>query len=121
MSAYGWIITEDHLFLKTQHHENNIFRDETGVTGPRSIAPDIEAALEIKDEEERKLAFKKQGRDLVKFQMHDADGELYYTGWLAGDYGGAEPLDDFGLPNAGAIYIRWFEDGKWTSSGEPNI
>jgi len=39
------------------------------------------------------------------------DGELYYEGTLFGRYGGFEPLDDFGTPNAGCTMIKI--NGKW--------
>jgi hypothetical protein len=37
--------------------------------------------------------------------------ELYYTGYIYGEYDGFEPLDDFGTPNAGAVHIKL--DGRW--------
>jgi len=39
-----------------------------------------------------------------------ADSELYYEGYLVGgdDF---EPLDDFGMPDAGATEIRY--NGEW--------
>ena len=39
------------------------------------------------------------------FSMFDDDGEHYYDGVLYGDFGGFEPLDDFGTPNAGCTEI----------------
>jgi len=46
----------------------------------------------------------------VKFQMFDDDMNLYYEGKIIGNYSGFEPLDDFGMPNAGCTSI-WC-DGK---------
>lgn len=46
-----------------------------------------------------------------KFRMYDDDGELMYEGegnCLDHDDGfGFEPLDDFGMPNAGCTEIHW--------------
>lgn len=53
--------------------------------------------------------------DMVKFRMRDDDGELCYEGvgncLTAGE--GFEPLDDFGMPNAGCTSIEWFVQGRW--------
>ena len=43
----------------------------------------------------------------VTFQMFDDDMNLYYEGKIVGDYTGFEPLDDFGIPNAGCTSI-WY-------------
>lgn len=48
------------------------------------------------------------------FQMFDDDGEHYYLGRIIGDYDGFEPLDDFGMPNAGCTIIKYKNDtGNW--------
>jgi hypothetical protein len=50
----------------------------------------------------------------VRFRMLDGDGEVYYGGVIAGDYCGFEPLDDYGMPNAGATSIEYRDDaGQW--------
>ena len=41
-----------------------------------------------------------------RFSMYDDDDECYYEGMIYGDYDGLEPLDDFGMPNAGCTYIK---------------
>lgn len=51
------------------------------------------------------------GDELIKyngkrFQMYDDDDICYYEGMIYGDYDGLEPLDDFGMPNAGCTYIK---------------
>jgi len=75
MSAYGWIITVDHL-------EGN----ENPVIGPSDITPEMTASL-----------IHASTRDIgQKFKMYDDDGELYYSGKIIGDYSGFEPLDDYG-------------------------
>ena len=47
------------------------------------------------------------------FKMYDDDDNLHYEGYLYGDFDGFEPLDDFGMPNAGATSIFLFENNKW--------
>ena len=42
----------------------------------------------------------------AKFSMYDDDDICYYEGIIYGDYDGFEPLDDFGMPNAGCTYIK---------------
>lgn len=48
------------------------------------------------------------------FRMLDDDGEVYYHGTIIGDFEGFEPLDDFGMPNAGCTAIEYMEhrDGR---------
>lgn len=40
------------------------------------------------------------------FSMYDDDDNCYYEGMIYGDYNGFEPLDDYGMPNAGCTYIK---------------
>ena len=40
------------------------------------------------------------------FSMYDDDDECYYIGRIYGSYEGFEPLDDFGMPNAGCTMIK---------------
>lgn len=50
-----------------------------------------------------------------KFRMYDDDGELYYEGY-SNDKNGEkafDPLDDFGMPNAGCTEIKYLEKGMW--------
>jgi hypothetical protein len=86
MSKYAWIIDEDHIEM-----------NETPVSGPCDITPEFTARLLIKDHGQ-------------KFRMYDADGELYYSGRIIGEYIGFEPLDDYGMPNAGCIDIQLFNN-----------
>ena len=48
-----------------------------------------------------------------RFRMKDDDGIVYYKGVIYGDYEGFEPLDDFGMPNAGCVVIEYMTDGEW--------
>jgi len=47
----------------------------------------------------------------ARFSMYDDDGECYYEGMIYGEYDGFEPLDDFGMPNAGCTGIK--VNGEW--------
>lgn len=56
----------------------------------------------------------KKMKNKVKFRMSDDDGEIYYYGY-SNDSSSFDPLDDFGMPNAGCTDIEYYEDGKWSS------
>jgi hypothetical protein len=90
---YGWVIDKDHLYRDGREYD----ADESGTMGPRTMTPKHKAAL-------------RRGEG-VTFTMYDDDGIPYYTGRVVADemdeaacYG---PLGDFGLPNAGAVSIRY--------------
>jgi hypothetical protein len=80
--TYAWIITKD-----------KINSDDVGTTGPASINIELEKSL-------------KAGTG-TEFKMFDDDQTLYYEGLIVGDYTGFEPLDDFGMPNAGCTEIAY--------------
>ena len=86
--AYSWIITEDHL--------DGV---DKGVIGPNGSTTDW-------------AADPAQGEE---FMMYDDDNELYYTGRIVGDFEGFEPMDDFGMPNAGCTGIKYKNatTGEW--------
>lgn len=72
-------------------------RDADGTKGPAGIDPELEKLLD-------------EGGGLP-FKMYDDDDNLYYCGRLVGeDATGFEPLDDFGTPNAGASYIKLYNE-----------
>lgn len=48
------------------------------------------------------------------FRMLDDDGEVYYHGKCS-DNSSFDPLDQFGMPNAGCTEIQYFEKGKWVT------
>ena len=109
-APYGWIITEDYV------------ASDVGLTGPRNISPEIEkrlkARVSLSTDIPDDLITDLNGT-MVKFKMLDGNGELYYVGWIDGEYDLTEPLDDFGTPNAGAIYLKVLEkDGSWSSAVE---
>ncbi len=93
-----WCITRD--FLAEQlaaPGPTGTNGNAVGLVGPRGTRP---TALQISGHPEA-----------VKFRMFDADGELYYEGFVIGDE--FAPLDDFGTPNAGATTIKILVDGAW--------
>jgi len=47
------------------------------------------------------------------FTLYDDDNVAYYHGWLYGDYEGFEPVYDFGMPNAGAVHIKFDGDENY--------
>ena len=110
-ASYGWIITEDYVSDGPKDYRyQNPRPSDVGLTGPRNISPEIAKRLK-----NRKPEYTQQ----IKFKMLDADGNLYYVGWIDGEYDLTEPLDDFGTPNAGAIYLKVLEkDGSWSSAVE---
>ena len=79
MPKYYWKILVDHTGAGSSI-------DDSGVTGPRGCDTRLCA-------------------NPAKFEMFDDDGELYYTGTIYGEYDGSEPLEDFGMPNAGCTRI----------------
>ena len=86
MSKYYWKITHASKRLD--------LNDEVGTVGPYNADESIT---------------ENKGR----FRMKDDDGIIYYHGEIYGDYDGFEPLDDFGMPNAGCISIEYNEKGEW--------
>jgi len=87
---YRWIITKDHIADNSEPEQSNC--NAKGVQGPRYGDPTLDT--NPKD-----------------FQMYDDDGNLYYDGTIFGKYEGFEPLDDFGMPNAGCTGIKY--DGEF--------
>lgn len=83
-SSNNWIITKDHI----SYDQNDV-----GTGNPNILnAP-----------------------DKIPFKMYDDDNELYYEGFMVSDMGESlfNPLDDFGMPNAGCTKIEIFNNGKW--------
>ena len=50
-----------------------------------------------------------------KFRMFDDDGELYYEGYSndKDSEKAFDPLDHFGMPNAGCTEIKYLENELW--------
>lgn len=117
-APYGWIISEDLIPMEGK-------KSERGIVGPANIDPAIEKRLEDSLKYDvtvsSRLSKRIYNAPFAKFRMSDADGEVYYKGYITGDYEGSEPLDDFGTPNAGAIYIQFLDKGgQWSSTIEAN-
>ena len=74
--------------------------DAVGVSGPQGSTLTIEGI--------------KAHPGATRFRLKDDDGEVYYEGILVGGEG-FEPLDDFGMPNAGCSSIELWEKarGSW--------
>jgi hypothetical protein len=90
---YAWIIDADHL----NDGDPSLFGSDKGTFGPRNAPPELIERL--------------RNGEGDTFIMLDDDGELYYTGRvLYADEAWAnheEPLQDFGMPNAGCTEIRY--------------
>ena len=84
MSKYAWIIDKDHLDAPED--------SSVGICGPRGAKQILLDMLEDGKGEQ--------------FELFDDDDILYYTGRIIGIYDGFEPLDDFGMPNAGCTAIK---------------
>ena len=112
-APYGWIISHDHV-------APNPTESDAGTVGPSNIDPEIEKRLKARISGDfDKVMLADQNGTMTKFKMLDADGNLYYVGYIDGEYDLTEPLDDFGTPNAGAIYLQALEkDGSWSSAVE---
>lgn len=89
--TYGWLITKDHLYPE---HEEGVMSGP-GYFGPYDISEELQTRLKAGEGE--------------PFKMYDSDGEIYYEGLIimGSDCIGFEPLDDYGMPNAGCCDIRY--------------
>lgn len=90
MSKYAWKITADHLADPGEEPGTN--GNAVGIIGPYNANESL-----IQGEGQR-------------FRMYSDDRELSYEGELFGDFDGLEPLDDFGMPNAGCTMILLLQD-----------
>jgi hypothetical protein len=98
-STYAWVITRDHLESKTAEPGAAL------VSGPSGAADEqISSAMATG----------------YPFIIKNDDGETYYSGycWTADPEFGDEdlfgPLNDYGMPNAGATDILYREHGGRT-------
>ena len=91
---FSFAITEDHI---SEGNERN----DKGTIGPRNTTLTFD---EIVNHPDGKV-----------FKMFDDDEILYYTGVMIEDEdsSGFEPLECFGMPNAGATSIHYLENGKF--------
>ena len=86
-APYRWKIDKDFLDGSGEH-------SAVGTEGPRDLDDNVSA-------------------NPKGFTMYDDDDNAYYHGWLYGDYEGFEPVDDFGMPNAGAVHIKFDGDTNY--------
>jgi hypothetical protein len=97
---YAWMIDKDHTADPGSRPGTN--SNAVGMMGPRGMS-----------DHHMRLLVAGQG---APFRMLDDDGELYYEGRFIGDIDDEEafgPLDDFGMPNAGATSILYLRNGIW--------
>ena len=76
-AKYRWKITRDRI-------DDG---ESQGIEGPANLDPNVTD-------------------NPVRFALYDDDRNCYYAGMLDGNYSGFEPLDDYGMPNAGCTYIK---------------
>lgn len=99
--TYAWIIDKDCNPEPGAAPGTNL--NAVGMTGPRNADPALLARL--------------AAGEGAKFRMSDDDDEVYYEGRILNTDPGSEedfgPLDDFGMPNAGAASIEYLTDGEW--------
>ena len=95
-NGYGWIITKDHIADQDEPEGTN--SNAVGVMGPSDCPFTAEE-------------IRKRGDYFI---MYDDDVERYYDGYMlaTGEEAGTEdamfsPLDNFGMPNAGATAIKY--------------
>ncbi len=89
MSGYRWKITRDRIADCTRPEGTNC--NAKGMEGPRDADDSITS-------------------NPTRFSLYASD-ECYYEGMLYGDFDGSEPLEDFGMPNAGCNSTKIA--GKW--------
>lgn len=92
MSPLIWIIDVDHIATEGAEAPSNL--NAVGMTGPS-------------DGDETLIEKFADSGQFERFRMYDDDGMLYYEGRIFGDYEGFEPIDHFGMPNAGAVDIKY--------------
>ncbi len=86
----AWIIDKD--FIADPNAKPGTNANAVGVMGPHWYSGD--------------------GAELsCRFRIRDDDGVLYYEG-RSSDYD-FRPLEDFGMPNAGATRIEYFSRSEW--------
>ena len=100
-TRHGWLITRD-MFAEEDARDGDLHEDEVGTCGP--------SRMTLTPEQIREYG--------VEFQLLDDDGEVIYCGVVAfasdSRASGFEPLEDFGMPNAGCTEIHYRNtEGEW--------
>lgn len=86
-----WEITHDHVAMEGE-------KSDVGLQGPREF-------IDPQTVHAGRTSYKLPIPMPHRFRMRDDDGELYYSGVCSKE--DFAPLDDFGLPNAGAVTIEY--------------
>jgi hypothetical protein len=109
LARYAWCITKDFDYERTlkeggSEHPEGTNDNAKGKIGPCN--PGLKTVKEIREH---------PGRE--RFCMYDDDDYLIYEGFMVHDKHseGFEPLEDFGTPNYGCTYIKYFnpKTRKW--------
>ena len=95
---YGWYIYESFI-------EDGCYSYDSDTRTAQAVA--VIGPSGCSDENERKL---KSGEG-EEFELYDDDDILYYKGRIIGDFTGFEPMEDYGMPNAGAVHVKM--DGEY--------
>lgn len=90
MSNYTWVVTRDSVLGDSS--------DAVGHIGPRGAQGRMRFDMVII-----------HGRH---FRLRDAAGQVRYVGYIHGEYGGREPLEDYGLEH-GCTTIEYERNGAW--------
>jgi hypothetical protein len=89
---YTWIVTRDALLGDSS--------DAIGKLGPSGVAGRARFDIVILNGEH--------------FRLLDEAGEVRYIGYILGEYGGPEPLEDYGRKH-GCVAVEYERDGKWVT------
>ena len=95
----AFIITKDHIEKGRAE----------GTMGPRGISKENVEKLKALSGDGDDSAAMRSDRRRGHFKMYDDDGEIYYEGfWFdhTGEGDPFEPLDCYGMPNAGCTYLE---------------
>lgn len=106
VSDYAWVVDKDYISDETPV-------DDWGKLSA-AVAVDVCGPSDATDAQIERA--RSEGK---AFRMYDDDGILYYSGrcWTAEPdseelFG---PLDDYGMPNAGAVVIKYREGNRWVT------
>ena len=92
-AKYTWVITQDKILGDSS--------DAVGKVGPSGAKERARFDVVIREGEH--------------FRLLNQYGKAEFSGYILGDYTGAEPLEDFGREN-GCTDLEYESDGKWVAS-----
>ena len=90
MSKYTWVVTKDSIVGDSS--------EAVGKIGPSGAKNRARFDVVILKGEH--------------FRLLDAKGRAQFSGYIIGDFGGVEPLQDYGRDN-GCVAIEYERDGEW--------